>query len=806
VRRFVAILVLLALTSGCAAPRPRPPAAQTTPPVAIPTPPPGPEPLPTLPPTSVGPRTVTPVQPAVEPKAPPPIPQPPTAPPVPREQRGRFVVLNFDNADVETVIQAASEIIGFNYVLSPDVRGKVTVQTSGRIAQEEVFGVLLAILEVHGFTAVKAGNLYKIIRIEGARERAVPTIVGSTPDPNRTSDEIITQIVAIKYSSVSDLSALLSPLKSTRGTLIAHRETNVLIITDTASNITRLLDIIRLVDVQVAGDELQIIPVTYADSAELATILTQLFASGRIRTTAPGTPPAPAGPPQPPGVQPPGAAAASGSAERAPLIIPERRSNSLIVHAKKHEVETIRRLVSQLDVNIYGGRRVFIYYAENAKSKDLAATLNSIYGARDTSSGGGPSATSGPGGPAPTTPGRTPAATPPPPPPVGGIGTGASEILAEGQVRFIADEITNAVIVTTFPRSWVEIENTIKQLDRMPRQVLIEVLVAEVTLTDELRLGIDWAVRQGRFNIANVNTGPPGLPTSTGPDGGLITLPRPVGGPTSLIGPLGHGLTAWTFATDQFIAMLNALASENKVNIVSNPHVMTSENKKAVINVSTSVPIVTSQTTGQVAAATTTATTTTTTAGLNQTVEYRDAGVILTVTPRIGERGTVALDVKQEVNSVGPNVQPTNSPSFIKREAETSVVLLNNMTLVLGGLIQDTVTLDNRGIPFLRDIPVFGYLFRFTGRKVEKTELLLLITPRVVGTAIDAAKITNEMRRATPELDEAVDKAPRAPRYTPTVPPPRPPLPGSPLPPSSPLAPQNQPPPPGGILPPPEPR
>jgi len=201
---------------------------------------------------------------------------------------------------------------------------------------------------------------------------------------------------------------------------------------------------------------------------------------------------------------------------------------------------------------------------------------------------------------------------------------------------------------------------------------------------------------------------------------------------------------------DQFIAMLNALASENKINIVSNPHVLTSENKKAVINVSTSVPVVTSQTTGQVAAATSTTTTTTTTAGLNQTVEYRDAGVILTVTPRIGELGTVALDVKQEVNSIGPNVAPTNSPSFIKREAETSVVLVNNSTLVLGGLIQDKVTIDDRGIPLLKTIPIIGYLFGFTERKVEKTELLLLITPRVIGTALDAAKITNEMRQATP--------------------------------------------------------
>src|SRR5207249_6154975 len=120
------------------------------------------------------------------------------------------------------VIQAASEIIGFNYVLAPDVRGKVTVQTSGRIAQEEVFGVLLAILEVHGFTAVKSGNLYKIVRIEGARERAVPTIVGQVPDPGRTTDEIITQIVSLKYSAVADLCPLLRPLISARGTLIAQ--------------------------------------------------------------------------------------------------------------------------------------------------------------------------------------------------------------------------------------------------------------------------------------------------------------------------------------------------------------------------------------------------------------------------------------------------------------------------------------------------------------------------------------------------------------------------------------------------------
>jgi general secretion pathway protein D len=317
----------------------------------------------------------------------------------------------------------------------------------------------------------------------------------------------------------------------------------------------------------------------------------------------------------------------------------------------------------------------------------------------------------------------------------------------------------------------------------MPRQVLIEVLVAEITLTDDTRLGIDWAIRTGKVGIgsATTNLGAPGaLPTapSPGTSGGLTTLSAPTmsiptPGLGTFFGPIGAGLTAFTFQSERFFAIMNMLASDNRVNIVSNPHVLTSENKKAVINVSTSVPIITSQQTAAVSTPGTTAGTTSTTitqGGVNQTVEYRDAGVILTVTPRIGERGTVALDVKQEVNAVGSSVPPTNSPSFIKREAETSVVLLNSQTLVLGGLIQDKVTTDDIGIPFLKNIPILGYFFGFKGRKVEKTELLLLITPRVIGTALDAQKITEQMRRATPELDSAIKHAPRQPSNAPAPP------------------------------------
>jgi general secretion pathway protein D len=302
----------------------------------------------------------------------------------------------------------------------------------------------------------------------------------------------------------------------------------------------------------------------------------------------------------------------------------------------------------------------------------------------------------------------------------------------------------------------------------MSRQVLIEVLAAEVVLTDDTKLGIEWALRSGKFTITNTqNSATPtgGSNTPSRPPGSIIPGP---GNSTGIPTVLPVGFNVFAFAASEFIAALNALATENRVNILSSPSIMTSENKKAVINVSTSVPIVTSQ---QVPVATGGITGN----SITQSVEYKDAGIILTVTPRIGEQGTVALDVKQEVNDVGDNEPPPiNSPRFRKREAETSVVLLNNQTLVLGGLIQTRKSWIRTGIPFMNRIPVLGYLFGSTEEKIEKTELLMLITPRVVGTALDAARVTNQMRKTTPELEESFRLAPKSLPPTLNIPPPPP--------------------------------
>jgi general secretion pathway protein D len=787
-------LLVVGLAAGCASAAPPPGAPRAggaadepgRPRVEVTTEPPTSPRAPVLPPPVVPPPSPTETEPdkaatarrppesGVPPSAAPPAAAAEAPPPEAAHPRARQLVLNFDNADVEIVIQAAAEIVGFNYVLSPTARGrKITVQTVGKISSDEVFAVLLTILDVNGLAAVRSGNMYRIIPREGAPQTPVKTVVGREMGPGLLPDEVVTQVAPLQFINAQDAAALLRPFVPAQGVIAAHRETNLLILTDTAANVRRLLDVLKLVDVEVALSELQIITLKHADAQELAQLLAQLFAKRRLSaglggssaTTALPTPsPAPGTPPGPPrssaGELLPGG--------EAPLIVPERRSNSIVVHARKQDMETIRRLIDKLDVDIYGGQRVFIYFAENTRAKDLATTLDAIYGRgnrgpsitgvqqplRASDAGisnsyltapsyapyGGPTPLNPTASLAPSLPGASAAGSRPP-------GTSLPGLTGEGglgmaEIGFIADEVTNSVIVPTYPRLWKEIEETIKKLDRMARQVLIEVLAAEVTLTDDTTLGVQWAVRSGKFDASSTATGTlPGRPLS-----GLL----PAGG---LVPP---GLFAFAFATDKFLAALNALASLNKVTVLSSPTIMTAENRKAVINVSTSVPIVTSQ---QVPVATGGITGN----SITQSVEYKDAGIILTVIPRIGEKGTVALDVKQEVNDVGPTQPPPiNSPIFFKREAETSVVLLNNQTLVLGGLIQNRRTLVRTGIPWLNEIPILGYLFGSREWKTDRTELLLLITPRVVGTALDAARLTDEMRRVTPELEETMRQAPRA--------------------------------------------
>ena len=454
-------------------PAPVAPAAPAAPVAEAPKPPPAPA-------TASPPAPVTPPAPAVTP--PRAVTPPTTPPPGPR----RFVVFNFDNADIEVVLQAASEIAGFNYVIAPAARGrKVTVQTPQRLASDDIFNVLLTILDVNGLAAVRSGNLYRIIPREGSPQTAVRTSVGREVDPTVPGDQVLTQIVPLQFLSATDAMNLLRPFVPAAGSIAAHPQTGMLIITDVASNVRRLLDVISLADMQVALQELKIIQLKHADAQEMAQLLTQIFGGQRTRA----------------GGARGGArrrAHAAGRARRPPAAAhrarrgrrpatsasgrrwwwPERRSNSLIVHASRPEQETVRRLVEQLDVDIYGGQRVFIYFVENAKARDLANTLDAIFGkgsgGRHHGHAAGPRHVGRREGrsvlvvhaaaprPRPATP--TGAAARPP----GSTVSVGEEGGVTGEVRFIADEVTNAIIVTTYPRNWKDTRGRSRSSTRCP--------------------------------------------------------------------------------------------------------------------------------------------------------------------------------------------------------------------------------------------------------------------------------------------------------------------------------------------------
>ena len=676
----------------------------------------------------------------------------------PPARAGRQIVLNFDNADIEAVIQAASEIAGFSYTIGPGVAGKkVTIQTSGRIPEDEVFNVLLAVLEVNGVTAVRSGNLYKILPMTAARERPVPTVVGAQADPTRRDDEMITQIVPLQYVPADRVAGTLRPFVQ-GGNLVVQG--NLLVITDTAANVARILQIVSVLDVEVATDDLRLIPIRFADAVELARILNEFFSGRRVRTSVaavPGpapAPPRPGAPPTAPGV----AGAAADSGDRPPLILADKRTNALVVSGRRSDVELTSKLTGQLDVDTQANKRVFVYYVENVKAKELAVTLTEIFGKPGEGLGRPERRDAPPGTGAYQGTGGAPPPSPSPLVTIVATGSDLEPSVVEGQVKVVADEPNNALIVTTFPRNWPLIEDTIRKLDRTPKQVLIEVLVAEVGLNDENRLGLEWTLRTQRditiggqpYNVGSVSRVDVGPPSALPGSPATATLPF-----AGVAVPPVAGLSFLLFETDRFLSMLNLYANYGQLTVLSSPTIMTSENKKAVINVSNSVPIVTQQ---QVSASTATGQTVqqqqVPSQVLTQSVEYRDAGIILTVTPRISDKRVVALDVKQTVNDVGDPRPPSLSPDIIKREAETSVVLRDNQTLVLGGLIRTRRASSKQGIPWLSKLPVIGFLFGSTVDRMERTELLLLITPRVIGDPSEGQEILQQVRGQRPGLEK----------------------------------------------------
>lgn len=628
------------------------------------------------------------------PAEPRPVPAAPPAPaPAKTEKTGSEggVALNFDDADLYEVIRTFSEVLKINYIVDPNIRGRVTIHVAGSLGKADILPVFYQILEANGLTAVREGKLYRIVKMKESPR--LPLLIRSEGEEGEYSPDqrMMLQIVPLKFISAQEMSKVLTPFLSSDGTILAHDGSNVLLVVDKGINVLKCLKLVEVFDTNVfdrVSHRFYFLENTRAE--DLAKILKEVLSSYSL-----------------------------GKKDDVKVIPIERLNALLVVSTQEQALDAIEPFLKQIDVAADTAEpQIYVYFVKNGEAKQLGSILDDIF----TKGGGKTKEEATTKAKTPTNPlsmaavkekeeAAKPAEKPPAPAsrPSGEEESGA----VRGEVAITVDEVRNALVIKALPRDYQIVEKVLLRLDIMPRQVLIEAMIAEVTLTDETSLGIDWSF-----------------------DGS--TAVAPLGGLSATIG--SSGLAYSVQLTNHWKSVLNAFANDNRLNVLSSPHILASDNKEAKIDVSDEIPVVTT---------TYTPTSSTATDVYETSVQYRDTGIILTVTPHINDTGMVTLDVSQEVSekSGTEKIGNVSYPTFSKKVVDTTLTLKHGQTLVMGGLIKERIQHDIGGLPCLVQVPVLRFMAGKEYSKLNKTELILMITPRVVVNLEDVDAVTNEFKK-----------------------------------------------------------
>jgi len=613
------------------------------------------------------------------------------------------IIFNFDDADLYEVIKTMAELLEINYIVDPGIQGKVTIHTARKLRKTDLFPVFSEILAVNGLTAMKDGNLYKIVPMKDAPRMPMDAVFTLGQKDVPPMNRVIIQIIPLKFISTQEMTKLVTPFLSSGGTIVASVPTNTLVVVDRSANILKILQLVGTFDVNLLDRVYyRFYPLEYLDAKEVVGIVKEFTASY-----------------------------AGSSGEMVKFIALERLNTLLAVSTTPEVFDKIEELVRQIDiVDETVAARIFIYFVKNGGANELATLLNNVLTGKETvkqekKKAGGESSV--PGNPfskakaaekkAEKTAAKAGESTKKKPTAQktsGAPGEGSGTLM--GDVKITPDEIRNALIIESTPSDYRIIEGILKKIDIMPRQVLIEATIAEIRLDSSTQFGVEYAFGQGAGAagagfMATVGSG--GLKYSIG-------------------------------VTNKWYAALTALASKGRLNVISSPHVLASDNQEAKIDVSREIPLASGTT--NVSSGTTISET---------TIEYRDTGVILSVTPHINERGLVTMDISEEVSNYDGD-QPVGRqsdtvvnlyPVFSKRVVKTTLTVGHGQTIAIGGLIRDQVEEDTQGVPCLIDIPVVKYLTGSWKKKTDKIELIVLITPRVVDDMDDVEAVTNEFKQ-----------------------------------------------------------
>ena len=658
-----------------------------------------------------------------------------------------LVNLDFDDVDLPVVIDTIAKLTNKNFIYDDRVRGKVTIVSPTPIPIDQAYTVFESMLQVKGFTTVEApGGAIKIIPIRDAKETSVDTHESRRPTPD--TDRFVTRLIPLTYIDADAIANTLKPLVSKEAALVAYGPTNTIILTDSASNIRRILSILEAIDVESYKEELAVIRLQYADASTLANQLSAVFggevtsaggnAAGRVQRpqAIPGRPPT-ATPVTP-----------EGTPQRGQVrIITDDRTNALILLAGRSVLEEMRTLIRKLDVPLAGGGRIQVYYLKHADAEDLADTLNALLTGQQPEGGGGGR------GPAPNA--QVPAAL-----------RSAVTDLSSSVSSITADPETNSLVIQASPEGFAALMQVIEKLDIERPQVLVEGLIMEVDVTDSRDLGFNFVVRLlnngNKYTIASLTDSPTsglaGVAQTAGNVGAAVaggTLPGLIANLS-----MGNGSTIQ--------AIIRASANDNHTNVLSAPHILTADNEEAQILVGNNIPIITNRV--QSAAGVTTVTQNSTLA-TSVNVERQDIGVTLRVTPQITEGDTLRLEIFQEITDINRALQAgvgdvnQVGPALSNRRIENTVTVGDNETVVIGGLVADKYDNTLTKVPWLGDIPFFGWLFKTKSNTVTKSNLLVFLTPHIVRSPEDLEKASigkreEFERRSQQALDQRLPEQP----------------------------------------------
>ncbi len=634
----------------------------------------------------------------------------------------KLISFDFSNTDILAFIKIVSELTGKNFVVDERVKGKVNVISPEKIPLSAVYSIFQSVLSVHGYTAVPMGDIVKIIPQKQVKDTGVETYTGRLPD-KLALEEYVTLIRRLRYIDAQELIAIFRTIMPPEASIIAHAPSNTLIITDTRANVSRMMMIIDNIDIMDAFNEPRIFELKYADAQTIADILYSLFSgddsvTGNIKTNIPG--------------RRGRRATVAGGAQQL-VIVPETRTNSLIISADANQLRIIESLIQSLDSEVSKDRSSFhVYYLEHADAQNLKEVLTQQVTQVSHRPGMPPQQSSG-------------------------------QSLFKEEVVISADQETNSLIITASPYDYQILKDVIAKLDVPRAQVLVEALIVELTLEKSQEIGVEWRSLEqpeaGKYTPFGGTTLPSG---ASGSSALTEAMTNPYAPPSGMI--LGIAKGTFTFGGKEYVnigALARAFQADSDVNVLSTPHILTLDNQEAEIIIGEERPFLRS-------------TQTTSLDSVIRTYEYKDVGLTLRITPHISQSQFVKLDIFQEIKDFVEQME-VGAITTTKRQAKTTVVVEDKQTVVIGGLIKDNISKGNALVPCLGKIPIIGWLFKSMKTQNKKTNLMIFITPYIISNPAQLVPITDSKHQKMEDLlkehssDIHLEDLPGKPTPTPDV-------------------------------------